>query len=354
MDKYKCNVGFAAGSMMIKWNILNTYLTDIKPNESLNVFINFESIIKNICNIRNFNISFNYFKQQFILDLESSILNLVANYKSYFIKQGAIPFIYLYYTDLESNEQLMRIINKYYRNYYFNKYRQNPQYKNIYEIMKIVIPEIELLLSYVPNCYFIKAINFDGSLIPLIISNSNDYKNIIISEDVFDTLYMFERFKVIYIRRKYPHTYILTDPIDVINTIVKNADPLSLSIFSTELYYKVFMAIKGSKIRNIQSSKSFGYTKFIDIINDALKVGNILEEYKSIESILNIFPNQYRENIKRSFISCDLEKQLSLIGVQDRELVLSQIVEKYDNESIEALNNQRFLEFPVNISGLLK
>jgi len=139
---------------------------------------------------------------------------------------------------------------------------QNPQYKSIGQLMsEIVIPEIELILSYIKDCYFIKTKRFDSSVVPLIVSKfDTSSKNVIITSDVFDTLYLYKKeFVTIYIKRRFGSLKVFSDVDSTIQSIVTDTDPFELTIFRSELYYKLLLSIKGSKIRNIKSAKGFGY-----------------------------------------------------------------------------------------------
>ena len=116
-------------------------------------------------------------------------------------------------------------------------------------LTSIVIPEIELIMSYMPNCYFIKSKNFDGSIIPMAINSFNGKRAIVISGDVFDSLYLFDpNFITIYINRKFQHFKVCSTIDDTIQSIVKNESPIDLTIFRSELYYRLLLSIKGSKI----------------------------------------------------------------------------------------------------------
>lgn len=345
---------------MLKWDLMNAHIhrdDKIKPGDDVNIFINFESILRNLTMQRNINELISFHKQKVVLELESAILNLVANYRMYFNKERTVPSIYLYYTELASDAHEMTTYNKFYRSYYTNKYLQNPNYKSIGQIMtEIIIPEIELILSYVPNCYFVKSKRFDGSLIPSIISKFNpSSKNVIITTDVFDTLYLLkEEFNTIYIKRRYSNFKVISDLESCIQSIITDGNPFDLNIFTSEMYYKLLLSIKGSRIRNIKSAKGFGYVKFLNLLSDGMDKGVVLKDYKSINSVLDLFPEKYRRDIKGAFSCTDLGTQYALLTESDIDSIKLQLVNNIDISSLEALNNKRFLDFPINLQGLLE
>lgn len=359
MDEYKANIGVCAGSYMLKWNLLDQHIHQhpmhINQLDEVNVFINLECVIKNLSMQRGLSTFVTFNKQKFVIELESSILNLIANYRMYFQKEKCFPKLYFYITSLNDNNQQMKCYNKYYRDFYHNKYTNNPQFKLIGETLKnIILPEIKLILLYVPGCYYLESDNFDSSLIPQIVSSFSNRKNVIITGDIFDTLYMFNpNFLPVYINRRFSHFSVYSDIESVVRSIIKDESPFDLTIFNSELYYKLLLSVRGSKIRNIKASKGFGYLKFMEIIKQGIKDDIILKDFESINSIIQLFPENYREDIKIAFQCMNLDIQYQLLSDINIENIKSQIIDKIDIKSVEALNNKRFIEFPINIQGLI-
>lgn len=359
MDKYIPGVAVTAGSWMLKWDLMNQHIHNhnikIQPGDNVNIFINFECVMRNLTMQKGLNSNIAYHKQEVVIELESAVLNLMANYRAYFHKEKCNVKLYFYYTDLETISQEMMVYNKYYRTYYQNRYIQNPQFRLIGDLLvKIIIPELELILSYVKDCYFIKAKGFDGSVVPQVISTFSDSKNVIISGDVFDTLYMFNpNFCTIYINRRYNHFMVSSEVDSVIQSIVKNESAFDSSIFASEMYYRLLLSIKGSKIRNIKSAKGFGYGKFISILREGLRNNVVLVDFESLDSIIELFPDKYRADIKEAFQCTSIDTQYELLNDIDIESIKNQIIDKIDVESIEALNNKRFFQFPINLQSLV-
>lgn len=359
MENYVPGIGVVAGGLMLKWDLLNQHVhgspLNIQPGDNVNVFINFESVLRNLALQKGLSSTVTFHKQKIVIELESAVLNLMASYRMYFKKERCNPKMYFYCTDLGGSPQQMEVYNKYYRSFYHNRYMQNPQFRSMGEVLnKIIIPEIELILSYVPGCYFIKSKTYDGSIIPQVISTFSDSKNVIISGDVFDTLYMFNPdFLTIYIKRRFQHFKVMSEIGDVVQSIVKDISPFDLTLFNTEMYFRLLLSIKGSKIRNIRSAKGFGYGKFMNLLKQGLEKDIVLRDFESIDSIMDLFPQSYREDIKQAFQCTSIDTQYSLLNDVDIEEVKSQIRDKVDIQSLEALNNKRFLEFPINLQGLI-
>jgi hypothetical protein len=355
MDKYIPGIGLSAGSFMLKYNELDKHIYShdvrILPGDDVNVFINFECILRNITLHKNLQDLVNFYKQDVVIELESSILNLIAHYKIYF-KGKCNAKLFFYYTSLDSKGQQMTIFNKYYRSFYQNRFSQNPQYKQMGNLLiETIIPEVKLILEHVPNCYFIESNTFDSSLIPIILSKE---KNIVISGDSFDTLYFFNhQFITIYIKGRFGHRTIISEIPDSVQSIITHDNPFDLSIFNSALYYKLLLSIKGSKIRNISSTKGFGYVRFMKLLSEGIEKNIVLKDFESLESIIQLFPKKYQDEIKLAFQCTDIDTQYNLLNDIDKENITGQVIDRTDPDSLEALNNKRFMDFQINLQGLL-
>ena len=88
-------------------------------------------------------------------------------------------------------------------------------------------------------------------------------------------------------------------------------------------------------------------------MNDGLKNGIVLQDFSSIESVINLFPQQFRDDIRDSFKCMSLDIQCDLLSDTDVSQIKAQIVDKVDIKSIEELNNKRFFECPINLPALI-
>lgn len=361
MERYIPGIGYAAGALMIKWDELNLRLhtgssNDIKPGENVNVFISLESILLNMRMMKDLRLKAQRFKQQVVIELESSMLNLMASYKGYFRKDNCNVKLYFYSTSLNESPQQMSACYKYYRSTYYNRYLQNPRYRDIGELMKdLIIPEVKLILQYVENCYLIESTTFDGSIIPMIISKQSTDRNVIITSDPFDTLYWFDpNFITFYVRRKYRDCDVFTSPAEMVNAFKEryNIDDEYRSIFNAEMYYRLILLQHGDDTRNILSGKESGIN-FIGNVIYAYTHGRIISDPRSIAAVLKAFTKLQQEEIKQSLQCLDLETHYNLLTDTDIDFIKTQLVDRVDPKSVEALNNVRFLEFPINLQFLI-
>lgn len=358
MDKYISGISVCAGILMLKWNVFAKHLIDLKleTGSKVNLFISLESILENVANFKRFNNLMTFYKQKVIIEFEASVLNLLAHYRGFFKKNGYDGNIFLYCTGLNDLNQNMKKINKWYRSYYFNKYTRNPEYKNIKQLYDIGINDLKLITRFIPNCFIVESSNCDGSLIPLLLKGSN---NIILTKDLFDTIYYFEGFKVLFVKQLYKKNInesVYTEPLNILNVSLEpNVDIYKTNIFNSEVYYKILLSFIGNQIRNIDdlSANSIRTKEFIEILNSKVLSEELLLDFKTIESVINFMPKKLQNNLSNNFKSYDLNIHLNLLSDSDIDNIKNQCITEYDLDSIQALNNQRFLDFPVSIIDLM-
>ena len=75
------------------------------------------------------------------------------------------------------------------------------------------------------------------------------------------------------------------------------------------------------------------------ILKQGIANGVVLRDFSAIDSIIQLFPADYRIDIKQAFQCTSIDDQFNLIGEADIESIKSQIIDKIDIESVEALKN---------------
>ena len=185
-------------------------LQTIGPNDSINVFINLESVFNYITMIKDLDKKL-VTEDNFVQIMVSDILNLAAHYKRFFRGNKLQTKVFLYMTSFDSDSFKEMKFNEDYRSYYLNKFNTNPRFSTLTDYLKNeILPEAEQICQFIPNVYIINAKNIDASVIPYAVSNLySGSKNVIISSDYFDTQYSFKPgFTVHYLRRSPLHSSI--------------------------------------------------------------------------------------------------------------------------------------------------
>ena len=191
-------------SFKIKYTILNELLKDEdffkKPCNTLNLFINLDSVFKNLCTknidegIRSND------TRNLSLEMISDILNLGGHYKNYFSKLGInIELIFYAGYPYNKNKYKNLTFNKFYRKNFNDKINSvdNIMIKNIFEeSLKLA----KIISEYIDKVYIITSDIIEPSLIPHIyntkISTESHY-NLLITKDKYDYQYINKNYTIL-------------------------------------------------------------------------------------------------------------------------------------------------------------
>ncbi len=338
-----------------------TKLNILSPGDLVNVFISLESIYKSISTIQDLEkklLLYRDFKSSFI----SNVLNLAGHYKLFFSRNGLRPRVFIYQTDLNSDEFPEYKYNDEFRSYYLNKYNENPKYSYFTDSLKEeIIPDLIAYCQYIPGTYFINAKNIEGSLVPYIIGNSNkEYKNFIISTDMFDTQYsgidgycdhLINRFL-----RSNDNKYTICTIPGILTKLMSN-DPEDASIVVDTIkpyhMYCGFLATIGEKQRSIDGIAGIGIKNYTKLIRAGYNTNEFNYDVTNPEMIGRAFHNKDSMDtfIKNYYCTC-IEYMYSHLTEGHLGQILNQITDGYDRNSMEELNITKFKNHPIMLDNL--
>lgn len=331
----------------------------LTPGDRVNVFISFETVLKNISQIKDVDRKM-ILERDFKIIMESATLNLAAHYKRFFAQNGLETRIFLYYTDLKSDDYDLWSISEDFRSYYEQKFMSNPKFSYLGEMLTgSIIPDVQTISNFINGVYFISTKNFDSSLVPIIIANMDKtWKNLVITGDCYDTQYQFNprTFLTHYIKRSSGNTLITYNIADTIRNVFfdKESDCEGMiSLISSNLtFYNLLLAAKGSKIRSIDTIKGIGYKSIIKYIMKALDSGTIEPTTKNLDIILDIFPEEIQDELKTNFRCVDVVDQYKRLTSEEIFSIEKQIVDRSDNNSLAMLNAKKFYHHQLMLQEL--
>lgn len=330
----------------------------VQPTDKVNVFINFESVLNNLSMVKDLDNKL-LLERNFPFILESEMLNLCAHYKRFFRDNNLPTRVFLYSTDLCSDEFVNFKYNDEYRSYYINKYLHNPRFQLLGNTLKeTCMPRVKKIAEFIPNVYVIDSKNIEGSLIPLIIANSDDsYKNFIITTDKYDTQYMLssDKFCCHYIKKNNTGSKVFQTFEKYINDLFREnfeTLPEDSSLFNNASFYSALIASLGNKPRSIDPVKGVGCKTIMKYLTTAIGAGKINRSTNSINMIMEAFPEDQHERIFNNFNCINLEKQLTDLTTHDIFSITSQVTDRYDLNSLMQLNREDYKEYPLMLPEL--
>ena len=330
----------------------------LEPTDKVNVFINLETVWKNISMIMDLEkkiIVQHDFKEIII----SNILNLAAHYKRFFTSNNLDTKVYLYHTDLTSEEFDQFKYNEDYRAYYLTKFNDNPKFALFSErLIYDIIPDVKAYCEFIPGVYYISSKNIEGSLVPYIIAKSDpSRKNLIIGGELYDTQYsQIDRFVNHYIHRNFNVNRVYSDLNGYILDITKkekDEDDLNKA-FSNYNFYCGLLAILGNKVRSIDSISGFGPITFKKYLVDAINKNDISEDTSNPEIIGNIFNDgETKEEFVNNFYCSSILAMYDELSASEKVSVLNQLLDRSDRNALESINKLKFGNHPINLENLL-
>lgn len=329
----------------------------LSPTDSVNIFISFETVMKYLSQIKDIDRRL-ILEKEYPVMLSSGAINLIAHYKRLFVSNGLKTRVFLYYTDLSSDDYQEYEFNDEFRTYYQQKFRYNPKFSLLGDSLHdFIVPEIQTILQFVQGAYFINAHNIEGSLVPMIVSNLyKDDKSLVISGDSYDTQYQcYPNFLMHYLKRNNGDATITFKIRSTINLLFLDGEgnPSDIDIIAENpSFYSLMLAVNGSKIRSNEGVRGVGPKSVMKYILSGIKNGLISRDTTNLDMIINTFPEDSRDDIRNSVNCTNLDEQYKRLTTEDIFNIEHQIVDRFDNNSLVRLNADRYYHHQLMLEEL--
>lgn len=331
----------------------------LSSNDEVNVFINLESVLNNLSLIKSVEEKM-MVQRDFNELIISNIINLAAHYKRFFSNSRIRSKIYLYTTDLKSNDFNERKINSDFRSYFLTKYNENPKFVLLSEKIKFeILPDVKTYCEFLPDIYLINSLNIDGSVIPYVIHKQDENrKNFIIGTNIFETQYAFvNNFMYNKIRggQYNPNLPRFTDKrTDFIKNILNTDNRNIIELFYNPNIYCGLLAIDGDRIRSLTGIYKFGPKSYERAILEGLSFNKFTRNVSSPELLATIFNNEEdREDFIDNFNCMNIHYMYDRLTDAMKTSITSQVVDRVDINALNSLNATRFYNNPLRLEGLL-
>jgi hypothetical protein len=353
--------GFCFNAMKIRYQALDESLTAarfLQPQDKVNVFINLETIFKNLSMINDLEQKL-ILQKKFPVILVSDIINLAAHYKRFFINNGLDTRVYLYHTDFKSDDFDQCRYNEDFRSYYLMKYNENPRMVYLTDAMKSdIFPEVRTICEFVPRVYYISAHNIEGSAVPHIIGDDDPTrKNIIISGEFYDTQYtLLPNYFVQYIHYALGARYFYSDTKSYLKAITKrNGDELESlnNTYSHPAMYSALLAVLGDRARSIDGLAGVGPKILQKNILNSIQENRIQLTTTSPNLLGDVFHDMdMKDEFINNFYCVSIPEIAKELTPTSRSTILNQRRDRFDNNSLIRLNSSRFYNYPLILEAL--
>lgn len=335
----------------------------LNPTDKVNVFINLESILIHISTIPDLENKI-ILERDFVKIIVSNMINLIAHYKGFFASNGLDTRVYVYMTSFDSTEFCQYKYNDDYRSYYLVKWNENPKFIQLSDsFKKEIIPMVKTYLEFIPGAYFIEANNIEGSVVPLVVANSDTKrKNLIITGEIYDSQYsLIDNFVMHYLYRDRlaKRQAFASDISSLLKYILKKSDD-NISD-EMKLYYSRYsffislLAVLGNKSRSIESVSGIKTASLFKLLTDSVKSNIIQADSESPLLISEIFSGseERKEEFQNNFYCTSLKTCYDSITKADKDSILNQRIDRQDMNSLLRLNSTVFSKYPLLLERLM-
>ena len=347
-------------SLRMKYQYYDESLTSsnfLNPNDKVNVFINLESVFKHLSMLQDLEKKI-VVQKDFDEIIISNIINLAGFYKRFFVSNGLNTKVYLFNTDFDSVDFIQKKYNEDYRSYYLTKFNTNPKFVLFTEkLKKSILPDVRTICEFIPDVYYLSSNNIEGSLIPYIIGNNSNRKNLLITGELYDTQYTFiENFNNHYIRRRFSEQIIASNIDDYLSFIskeekneIKGVDYL----YNSHSLYCTLLSILGDKSRSIDGVCGYAFKTLSKLIYNGLNTNIIRQDTTSPDIIGTIFDDEDdKTDFINSYYCTNIISSFNELTNADITSVNNQICDRIDISSIKSLNSDRFYYHQLYLEGL--
>ena len=339
-----------------KWGLVNPSIT------RANVYINLDNVFKMLINPRVNNFiqasasvdsdTDGYFKQV-SRNIVANTINLGQHYRLWLAKHSMESRIVLFWNNpMDSNYINANYIPTYRRDYQ-DRYHPSMENAHIVSAIKDAMEFCKSCIQYVNEVYLVTSDTIEGSLIPYLLEQEVYQKdgiktrNILISSSSYDFSYTDYGFVVLVppMRKKDP--YFVTS--QNVMEVLKNRAKVSSVISAPSNFVEFLIALLGDHDRNIPSISGVGIVTILKILTQAISEGFITEDTKDIQMLSDILKSDYKEIFQRNYHCTNLEYQYKDLTPLDIHKVVSQLVDNYDEATLNEMNEKYFKLSPIEL-----
>lgn len=343
----------------IKFTVLDNLIHIDKDTDRVIFYIDLEMIINSIYQPNASNEIVNYEDEQFVrANIVSNIINIAQHYRLYISKLGFDSRCILYWSyPINLNNDYIN--SKYIENYrkFYNDSLVCISSSYIINIINEVYSQMSTIVDYIYHVYLVNHNTIESSMIPFII-DKEVYKqdnlkdlNILISNYQYNLQYISNGFNIL--NPKKDKSYIINK--DNYHETLKNKFNIKKSIGVPDKFIPFMISLLGDTFRNIPKIKGFTPSSIIKLINKSIDEYLITENTISIDMLKQLLNEKYHDSFYKNYHVTNLELQYNDLTPSDIYSITKQIVDKFDEQAIDILNQRYFQRCQImNIDTLYK
>lgn len=291
------------------------------------------------------------------IELVSNVFNLIGHYRNWALRMGCSCKIYAIYTSTSNKFKNALYVEDYRKKFFdINKISHDSYFfvnSSLHESYKI----LHVIAKYISGVYIIDSKYLEPSMVPMFLANERPADwNILISRDPYDIQYCYQD-KWTYFSPKGDNSSHV-DRENLWNYLNRREriykDPVDL-----HYHYGLYLlsrAVVGDTYRNIPRLRRMGWKTLFKYLDK-------VEEYKTNTTDNRIMQEKYftqlvngnqisAEVLNNHLMAIDVTIQMQNLLELDRSMILSQLTDMEDYNSLQDMNRTVFHLFPINLGFL--
>lgn len=326
-----------------------------KDVDRVDIYINLESVMKVIMSprINNFLMT-TVDKNLFKINMMSNIVNLAQHYRLYCRKHKKDSRIFLFWNYPKSDYKNSEYIAGF-REYYNHKMFRNEGCEYIYRNFTECLNFMNKLFSYVNQVYLINGDSIDSSVVPYLVEDKiyhsrddDSIQKIIVSNSKYDFQYVNYGFTVLETNKD--SSLVITQD-NVIDILKSKMNVRNVELSSPHTLLPFIISLLGDKYRSIPKLSGVGLSSILKMVTKALDGLLITESTQDIEMLSNIIAETYRGQFIKNYLSTYIPRQSDEVTPLELHNIELQIMDKFDDNALEYINEKYFKPCPLMIIG---
>lgn len=323
----------------------------INPNiDRIVWYINLETVFRVLLNprVENMTIGSGVDDSVIKLQLISNIINLGQHYRLYAAKMKKESRVILYWNYPKAPYNNRKYLQNY-RNDHDKRMHRNYMCERLSRCVTEVHDFIIKIMAYINQVYLVDGGAVESSLVPYYIDaeiynkDGNPTQNIIVSKSKYDFQYIQYGFTVL--SPSGENSLEITDE-NVIDKMKERGNIKNpLTVPAAQLPF--VLALLGDTHRGIPSTERLGIAGIVKAIRAAIDNVQITDTTQDIEILASCIADKYREHFKRNYRCVNFSYQMKDVTPVQREHITSQLIDKYDDNTLEYINEQFFQCCPI-------
>lgn len=319
-----------------------------KKGETANIYINLEIILRKM-RAQNVEDYLKVRKEKKMYELISNIINLIAHYRLYFTKNKIYSKVFLYMNFPFEGEYKNRVFNTTYRRYYQERYTKDDRTQVLRSSLNAAIPLTKIILEYVEDVHFVSSNTIEASVLPAILAEKKPATHhFIVSSDPYDYQHALDGFYII--RPKQQNSYIVNK--DNLISVSKMEANVMTKIEVPATFYPFILSVLGDKERSIEKIRGVGIKTILTMLKKGLDAHLISPDLTNVNLLLQVIRDEYKDLIMSNYFSTNITIQKQMLNSIDRDAIETQLTNLYGHRSLKDLNDQYFIEHPIQIMEL--